>query len=357
MSKQKHSALKKSLRSNNTTDRDNYKAIRNRLKNLVASKYREFINNIAENLTTQPKKCWSLLASRTKSRSTPGHLKDGTKEVSDPTLKASLFNRFFSSIFILWNKDQIPFCQQHEDEHLRSVQLEEDDIRKALKNLDSTKAPGPDGIPTKVLKDCAEELIPNLTDLFNTSLTEGIVPQEWKEANVVPVLKKGDPTNPSNYRPISLLPIISKILERCIYDKIINALRPKITRMQHGFLTSSSTTTQLLTFFNKINDILDNKTQCDIIYFDLSKAFDSVPHPPLLAKLKSLGICGSLHNWLSNYLTNRMQRVTLDGRTSEWLPVTSGVPQGSILGVVTKNQDTPKRNRKNPAKDDQLYPV
>ena len=209
---------------------------------MVSTKYKDFIHTISENLITNPKKFWSLLASRTRNKCTPGHLKDGSEDISDPTLKAGVFNRFFSSIFVPWDREQLPHCTIHEDDNLREVRLEETDIRNALKSLDPTKAPGPDGIPTRVLKYCAEELIPNLTKLFNTSLLQGFVPQEWKEANVVPVLKKGDPTNPTNYRPISLLPTISKIL------------------------ASSSTTTQLLTFFGKINDILNNKTQCGIVY-------------------------------------------------------------------------------------------
>ena len=166
------------------------------------------------------------------------------------------------------------------------------------------------------------------------SLTSSRIRTAWKISNIVPVPKCGLSIKVSNYRPISLLSIVSKILERCVYNKLFNHVSDHLHKLQFGFLTGKSTTEQLLQVLHKIGEMLDKRIQTDIVYLDFAKAFDRVDHQLLLKKLKNFGISGNLLQWFKNYLTNRHQKVTVLGQSSQPLPVLSGVPQGSILGPL-----------------------
>ena len=167
---------------------------------------------------------------------------------------------------------------------LDSLVLCEDEVYKVLLNLNPSKAPGPGSLPTIVLESCARELTPSLCGLFNLSLV-GKLPTEWKDALVVLVHKKGKKEDVTNYRPISLLCVVSKVLERCIFKHFEEFLCPLFHNAQHGFLQGRSTVTQLLAFYHEIGQSLDKGLQLGTVYLDIVKTFDSVSHQRLLLKL------------------------------------------------------------------------
>ena len=191
---------------------------------------------------------------------------------------------------------------------------------------------GIDGIGPRVLKFCALPLSQPLCHLFFLSLKHHDLPEEWQCHLVTPIFKSGDKSSVKNYRPISFLCSVSKVLERLVYNKIIGTIRDRLTNCQYGFLEGRSSLHQLIIFLNQINNALDNIGQVDALYLDFRKAFDSVPHNELLCKLWKIGICGDFWMWFKCYLSSRRQCVHINSRRSPFLPVLSGVPQGSILG-------------------------
>ena len=193
---------------------------------------------------------------------------------------------------------------------------------------------GIDNIGPRILKCSALALYQPLHHLFISCLSQHCIPNEWRIHLIVPIHKSGDKASVKNYRPISLLCSISKVLEKIVYDKIIDFVASRVNVAQFGFLQNRSSLHQLLLFLKNIFDGFKINSQTDVIYLDFRKAFDSVAHNELLAKLWHFGITGNLWKWFRGYLSSRMQCVKLDGILSHPLPVVSGVPQGSILGPL-----------------------
>ena len=208
---------------------------------------------------------------------------------------------------------------------------------------------------------CSRELpvSPILSDIFNLSLSNGRIPDAWKLSRVVPVFKSGDPHTASNYRPISLQPICCKLLEKVIHGSVLQHLNSNniLSDRQFGFLPKSSTTDALTTALHEwyghlegnlnLQDSialttalhewyghLEGRKSIAMALFDLSKAFDRVPHRPLVHKLRAVGVVGLRLSWFRSYLSCRTQLVAIRGVDSNPVPVLSGVPQGSVLGPL-----------------------
>ncbi len=217
-----------------------------------------------------------------------------------------------------------------------AIELTPVDVYNILHRRPAKLSMGPDSIPPCVLKSCAVSLAIPVCILYNASLSSGTVPSAWKHAHVVPIFKKGERAEPGNYRPVSLISDIDKGLEDPVHHAILtHCLQEKlISNEQFGFLPGRSTSGQLIDCFDIVTKALDEGYCVDIVYLDLSKAFDTISVRKLLLKLESLGISGQLLSWLKSYLTERTQSVKIGDCLSASCPVLSGVPQGTKLGPL-----------------------
>ena len=242
-----------------------------------------------------------------------------------------MFNSYFYRQFS--EPSSYDITVDHTYNHEFYIDFNSNRISTILSTLNPNKAMGPDKIHGLVLKNCAKNISKPLSILFSKSYYSGVIPDEWKAALVVPVHKKGAKSLVSNYRPISLTCIIMKVMEIIVRDEIMLRSGHFIDNRQHGFLPSKSCNTQLVDFCDSLALSLYKNIRSDVIYFDFAKAFDSVNHDLILLKLKALFLIdGCLFQFIKAYLKDRKQAVVVGRSSSTFLPVLSGVLQGSILG-------------------------
>ena len=338
--RKKVTARKRFLSRGTVYLKDKFNQLRAAVKRSIQESRKSFYSSLGSTLRINPKRFWSVFKINSSSGSIPNSMSrtnstnPGTRlHANTPRGITTLFNEYFHSVYTNFS-DESASPQSVSSSPLSSissVDLSLEEVYLTLQNLDPTKAHGPDGFPSRILKECAFQLAPSLHYLFTKSLRLSQIPAEWKLANIIPLHKKGLKDHVENYRPISLLSIISKTLERCVLNHLSHRLQTMIHSAQYGFVSGRSSTAQLLSTLQTIGKNLDKGLQTDVVFMDISKAFDTVDHTRLLQKLRDFGLSGSLLLWFGNYLSGRFQRVTVLGATSTSLPITSGVPQGSLL--------------------------
>ena len=256
--------------------------------------------------------------------------------ITDDTSKAEALREQYDSVFTKENLTNLPDIPKSPYGDIPDICFTACGIQSQLESIRPDKACGQDQIPTRVLKETATELAPVLASLFQQSFNIGILPSDWKYANITIIFKKGHRADPKNYRPVSLTSLTSQIMEHIVCKQICHHLSANsaIYRHQHGFQKGLSCETQLILIIHEWASILNINGQVDVIFLDFEKAFDSVPHERLLLKARFYGIMGKLHYWLRDFLSGRRQRIVVNRSSSKWSPVLLGVPQGTVLRPI-----------------------
>ena len=325
-----------------------FKNLRNKVtKNLKSDKIM-WQKQKLENCNNDPGKLWKNILGWINwcSSGSPTKLYHAGQIVTSPSKLADIMNNFFVDKVAKIRQD----LPNPTDDPLRTVKhtmkdrtsefslsfVHPDTVRKIILQLKNSKSSGADNIDTYILKLMVEDILPAVTHIVNLSIQQATFPSLYKMAKIIPLLKKDDPLEPKNYRPVAILCILSKVIERVVFIQIVEYMNTNdyFHPNHHGFRAHHSTSTAMVQMYDSWVQAADKGELAGVCMLDMSAAFDVVDHSILLKKLKLYGFDVEALNWMENYLSGRTQAVYIDGALSSYLPVNVGVPQGSILGPL-----------------------
>ena len=342
--------LRKARRTNTELDWSAYKRSRNRVNNLVKRNKATYNKELLRDNADSAEKFWSAIRKiypiKETSTITTSMIEVNGQKTTDVNEIANAFSNYFATVAntlktktlllknFMWMRQKS--LAPAEDKHFRFQKVNPVQVYSELRRLKRKKAVGVDRFPSEMIKDAANVLAGPLTFLINMSIETGLVPSDWKIAKVIPVFKSGNKSDLDNYRPISVLPILSKLLEKFVHKQLIYHLEKNcmLFNFQFGFRPKRSTELAVTLLTDHIRKEADKGSLTGAIFVDLSKAFDTVSHSSLLNKLPSFGIHGTELNWFTDYLFNRKQFVQSNGCASDIISIFCGVPQGSIIGPL-----------------------
>lgn len=332
---------KKALRSKEESDWLLFKASRNRVTSKIKQAKKDYLDE-AILCSQNAKETWKrikefLPSSKAKG---PASLNIDGSSIRDSTEMANAFNNFFASIGLEIGQSfdnslpNVPKCNT--EDPFTIPPLLTNFVKSQIREMNETKATGCDGMSVKLLKCAGDSIIQPLTFIFNLCISKGTFPTEWKRARVTPIFKAGDPHSVNNYRPVSILSCVSKILERHVHDTFYDYLSQNhlLSERQFGFRPNRCTETALISIADEWYNSINDGKLTGVMFIDVRKAFDTVNHHVLLHKLKSYGVSDKAMSFFTSYLSNRQQAVNFNGVLSDFKPINIGVPQGSILGPL-----------------------
>ena len=315
---------------------EQFKRLRSLVKADIQVAYKLYLDRVESNVKNDSKYFWNYIHSKKQQTRIPGKVVNNDLAFEAPQSVVDGFSDYFSSVYSTSTStnafDELNCFNYLDVFNIR--ELTEIDIINSANKLKNKMTSGHDQIPSFLVKDCRYAFITPLLYIFNLILKTSVFPDSWKTARVCPILKSGDPSLMTNYRPLSILCNFAKLFEISLYSYIYPAVKNLISPHQHGFMEGRSTITNLALFSQYAANALDNHGQVDVIYTDFAKAFDRIDHEIILTKLNNFGFHESLIALIRSYLTNRVQYVSYNGFDSKQFIATSGVPQGSNLGPL-----------------------